>query len=111
LTNTDMILLPRNGFESLSAAVPDLADGHYTLPRFELPEPLWESFPRTDPQAILQACAELGPQLHLDEVTLSFPYSRYDQVGDFQLVPRQTLFDIHGFDERMIHGWHCDSNI
>jgi hypothetical protein len=110
-TNTDILLVPRDGFGSLTDVVRDLADGLYTLPRFELPEALWEKFPRSDPDAILQACRDLGPRLHLDEVTLSFPESRFDQVGDFMLSPRQTLWDIHGFDERMIHGWHCDSNV
>jgi hypothetical protein len=110
-TNTDILLVPRAGFQNLTEVVRDLADGLYTLPRFELPEPLWESFPRSDPEAILQACRHLGPRLHLDEVTLSFPESRFDQVGDFMLSPRQALWDIHGFDERMIHGWHCDSNV
>ena len=59
----------------------------------------------------MQACAELGPKLHLDEVSHTFPYMRFDQPGDFQLMPRQALFDIHGFDERMIYGWHADSNM
>ena len=110
-TNTDMIFVPREGFRDLNDVFRDLPEGHYTLPRFELPEPLWESFPRADPAAILATCRDFGPRLHLDEVTLSLPESRYDQVGDFQLMPRQILFDVHGFDERMIHGWHCDSNI
>jgi len=111
LTNTDMIFVPRATAGDLTGAVRDLPDGLYTLPRFELPEPLWESFPRLNPDAILAAASRLGPRLHLDEVTTSFPYSRFDQVGDFQLAPRQALFDIHGFDEQMILGWHCDSNI
>jgi hypothetical protein len=110
-TNTDMIFVPRDGVSSLSGAVRDLADGQYILPRFELPEPLWESFPRSDPAAIMRACEELGRRLHLNEISVSHPYMRYDSPGDFQLVPRQTLFDIHGFDERMIHGWHADSNM
>jgi hypothetical protein len=110
-TNTDVVLLPRPGFGSLNDTARDLADGLYTVPRFELPEALWETFPRTDPAAILEACRELGPGLHLDEVNYSVPENRYDQVGDFQLTPRQALWDIHGFDERMVHGWHCDSNI
>lgn len=111
LTNTDMVFLPRAGFPSLSAAVQDLADGLYILPRYELPEPLWEAFPRTDPQAVMQACEDLGRKLHLEEITLAFPYMRFDQPGDFQLVPRQALYGIHGFDEHMIHGWHADSNM
>jgi hypothetical protein len=110
-TNTDILLVPRAGFRDLTEVARGLPDGLYTLPRFELPEALWETFPRSDPDAILQACRDLGPRLHLDEVTLSFPESRFDQVGDFMLSPRQALWDIHGFDERMIHGWHCDSNV
>ncbi len=110
-TNTDVLLVPRAGYRDMTEAVRGLPDGLYTLPRFELPEPLWESFPRCDPAAILDSCRDLGPRLHLDEVTVSFPESRFDQVGDFMLSPRQALFDIHGFDERMVHGWHCDSNV
>lgn len=109
-TNTDMIFVPRKG-SSLSDAIRGLPDGQYILPRFELPEPLWESFPRSDPQAVLQACDELGGRLHLNEAAISHPYMRFDSPGDFQLAPRQAMFDIHGFDERMIHGWHADSNL
>ena len=38
-TNTDMIFVPRNREYDLTSTVSDLADGHYILPRFELPEP------------------------------------------------------------------------
>ncbi|MEO8593434.1 MAG: hypothetical protein ABI759_08930 [Candidatus Solibacter sp.] len=110
-TNTDMIFLPRTGFDSLSQAVEDLADGLYIVPRYELPEPLWENFPRSDPSEVKHLCEKLGPRLHLEEIALSFPYMRFDQPGDFQLVPRQALWEIHGFDERMIHGWHADTNM
>jgi hypothetical protein len=110
-TNSDMIFLPRGDVRSLSAAVADLPDGQYIVPRFELPEPLWESFPRCDPVAVLRACQDHARKLHLDEVTESYPYMRFDQPGDFQLAPRQALFDVCGFDERMIHGWHADSNM
>jgi hypothetical protein len=83
----------------------------YILPRFELPQPLWESFPRSDPATILETCGHLGPALHVDEVTLALPANRFDNPGDFQLAPRQAMWDIHGFNERMIHGWHHDSNV
>jgi len=110
-TNTDMVFLTRDGASSLADAVRDLDDGQYIVPRFELPEPLWESFPRGDPGAVMRACEELGPKLHLHEVAVRADYMRFDSPGDFQLAPRQALFDIHGFDERMIHGWHADSNM
>ena len=59
----------------------------------------------------MRACEELGPELHLHEVALRAPYMRFDSPGDFQLMPRQALFDINGFEERMTHGWHADSNM
>src|SRR5688572_11914395 len=111
LTNTDMIFIPRSGNWTLSTAVEDLADGQYIVPRFELPEPLWELFPRSEPLEVMQACRDLAGPLHLDEIAISHHYMRFDAPGDFQLVPRRALFDIHGFDERMIHGWHADSNM
>src|SRR5688572_4991032 len=111
LTNTDMIFIPRSGNWTLSTAVEDLADGQYIVPRFELPEPLWELFPRSEPLEVMQACRDLAGPLHLDEIAISHHYMRFDAPGDFQLVPRKALFDIHGFDERMIHGWHADSNL
>ena len=48
-TNTDMILAPHTT-ESLSDICAPLEDGYYGLPRFELPEWLWERLPRTAPQ-------------------------------------------------------------
>ena len=60
-TNTDVLLVPHPGIRDLTDAVRGLPDGLYTLPRFELPEPLWESFPRGDPDAILEAVRRPGP--------------------------------------------------
>src|SRR5262245_37960432 len=54
-TNSDMVLVPLEG-KSLSELCGDLPDGFYALPRFELPEWIWERLPRTDPQ---RALAEL----------------------------------------------------
>lgn len=110
-TNTDMIFVPNGGFSSLSEAARDLPDGHYVVPRFELPEPLWEAFPRSSPREVMQLCEELCPRLHLNEIAKRVPYMRFDSPGDFQLMPRQALFDICGFDERMTQGWHSDSNM
>jgi hypothetical protein len=110
-TNTDMIFVLSGNISSLGDAVRDIPDGQYIAPRYELPEPLWETFPRSDPQSIIRSCEQLGPGLHLHEVALRVPYMRFDSPGDFQLMPRQTLFDIKGFEERMTHGWHADSNM
>src|SRR2546427_10349256 len=67
LTNTDMIFIPRAGDWTLSTAVNDLAGRQYILPRFELPEPLWELFPRSDPLEVMRACRNFARTLHLDE--------------------------------------------
>src|SRR5258706_12410136 len=54
-TNTDMIFLPRRPGDTLDSIVARLEDGFYELPRFELPETLWESFDRLDPKGTLAA--------------------------------------------------------
>src|SRR5262249_17540212 len=49
-TNPDMLLAPRDERESLSDILGGLSDGFYQVPRFEIPEMLWEAaFDRRDP--------------------------------------------------------------
>ena len=108
-TNTDMILVPLRG-ESLSEVCGNLPDGYYGLPRFELPEWVWERLPRADPLRALAEVERLGPALHLDEPTLSDKWVRFDAPGDFQLVLRDDFLAVDGFDEEMLLGWHVDSN-
>jgi hypothetical protein len=109
-TNTDMILLPYEG-ASLSEVCADLADGFYGLPRFELPEWLWEQLPRSDPSRAMSELRELGPRLRLDEPTLNNEWVRFDAPGDFQLCLREDFVAIDGCDEAMVLGWHVDSNL
>ena len=108
-TNTDMIFLPRAD-RRLSEICAELADAFYGLPRFELPEWLWERLPRSDPAHALAEIGRLGPALRLDEPTLSNEWIRFDAPGDFQLVLREDFFAIDGLDEEMILGYHVDSN-
>ena len=114
-TNTDMIFVPRDAdggpAPSLTEAVGDLPDGFYCTPRFEIPETLWEAFDRRDPAGVIARTAELGSALHLNEVVRGAENIRYDAPGDFQLVRREDLFAIHGFQEDMLLGWHLDSNL
>ena len=63
--------------ESLSDVCRDLVDGFYALPRFELPEWLWEQLPRSDPRSAIAEVRRLGPLLHLDE---SSPESRVGAI-------------------------------
>jgi hypothetical protein len=108
-TNTDMILVPHSD-ASLSDVCQDLDDGFYCLPRFELPEWLWEQLPRSDPRTVISEVRRLGPLLHLDESTPN-EWVRFDAPGDFQLCLRDDYFAIDGCDERMLLGWHVDSNL
>jgi hypothetical protein len=109
-TNTDMVFVPLvEG--SLSEVCSSLSDGFYGLPRFELPEWLWERLPRSDPRAALSEIQRLGPGLGLDEPTVSHEWIRFDAPGDFQLVLRDDLVAIDGFNEEMLLGYHVDSNL
>jgi hypothetical protein len=110
-TNTDMIFVPRKG-QSLSEIAADLPDGYYHLPRFEIPESLWESLDRSDPTGTIARIDAWGRTFHLNEIVHAHdPWVKYDGPGDFQLMLREDLFRISGFHEDMLLGWHVDSNI
>ena len=109
-TNTDMIFVPLQ-VRSMSEICRNLPDGFYGLPRFELPEWLWERLPRSDPSRALADIAHLGPALRLDEPTMSHEWIRFDAPGDCQLILREDLEAIDGFNEEMLHGYHVDSNL
>jgi hypothetical protein len=109
-TNTDMILLPHSD-QSLSGICSELPDGFYGLPRFELPEWLWERLPRSDPGRAMAEIERLGPELRLDEPTVSNEWIRFDAPGDFQLILREDFLAIDGLDEEMLLGYHVDSNL
>lgn len=109
-TNTDMIFVPRRS-RSLTDIVRNLPKGYYGIPRFELPETLWESLDRRNPQGAITALDHWGWQFHLNDIVLGVPSIRFDAPGDFQLIERADLFAYHGFHEGMLRGWHVDSNI
>jgi hypothetical protein len=109
-TNTDMVFVPAANL-SLSEICKQLPDGFYGLPRFELPEWLWETLPRSDPRGAIAAIESWGPALCLDEPTMSYEWIRFDAPGDFQLVLRDDFFAIDGFNEEMLLGYHVDSNL
>ena len=109
-TNTDMIFVPRNK-NSLTDTVSDIPEGIYCTARFEIPESIWETYNRLDPKSIIEKTKINGEELHLNEVINSHEWILYDGPGDFQLIQRKDLFEINGFDEDMLLGWHVDSNI
>jgi hypothetical protein len=111
-TNTDMLLVPRDEGESLSSILGSVPDGFYQIPRFELPEMLWEAaFDRRDPAGNLAKLREWAVRFHLNQVVHNFMPMKYDALGDFQAALREDMFAVHGFDEAMLLGWHCDSNL
>ncbi len=109
-TNTDMIFVPR-GADSLSDVARNAAAGWYGIPRFELPEVLWELFDRFDASGTIAAVRHWSAAAHLNEIVYGPETVIYVAPGDFQLIRREDLFAIDGFDEAMILGWHVDSNI
>ncbi len=109
-TNTDMIFVTRRS-NSLTEIARDLPAGFYHAPRFEIPEALWESFDRRASSDIIETVRQWGSTLHLNEIVLGSNVIRYDGPGDFQLLLRNDLFENTGFDEKMLLGWHVDSNI
>jgi hypothetical protein len=109
-TNTDMIFHAVNK-GSLTEIVSGLDDGYYGIPRFEIPEGLWEGLDRYCPVMSIRRIAEWARKYSLREIVLGMKEIRFDAPGDFQLVPRDALFKIHGFNEQMLKGWHVDSNL
>src|SRR5579863_1582863 len=103
-TNTDMVFVSRRG-KSLSQVVGDLSDTYYHSPRFEVPETLWESVDRMDPVGTIAAFERWGRELHLNEIIYaSHPDVLFDGPGDFQLMLRRDLWNIHAFHESMLLG-------
>ena len=109
-TNADNVLVLRHSAD-LASLVRDLPVGLYHTPRFEVPEGLWESFDRADPQSIISDLRTQGRAGRLNEVVYGQEMNLFDGPGDFQLVERTALLEIDGFDERMLRGWHVDSNL
>jgi hypothetical protein len=110
-TNTDMIFVPHAPHKSLDDVVRDLPDGYYGLPRFELPDLMWESLDRMDGKGNMEKLAHWGKRYHIDEIIEKPPEILFDAPGDFQLFTRKDIHAIDGFDERYVLGWHLDSNV
>jgi len=109
-TNTDMIFVPRRG-ASLTELVRDLPYGYYCIPRFEIPETLWEGLDRKDARGVIDTVGRWGSSLYLNEIAYGSSGNKFDAPGDFQLIERKDLLAIDGFDENMLLEWHVDSNI
>ena len=110
-SNPDMIFAPKRRFDSLSKIAARAADGFYELPRFELPEFVWEGWNRSDPRAAIKAARRAGDELRLNYIVHTSEFCRFSGLGDFQLVLKSQMEAIGGFDESMLNGWHVDTNL
>lgn len=109
-TNTDVVLATTYGV-SLSRLAAGLPAGFHGAPRVDIPETLWETLDRREPQACIAAMRDWGRRFHLDDFVRGQDFFGYDNPGDFQLAERTDLIAIDGFDEAMVLGWHVDSNL
>lgn len=107
-TNTDVILKPKR--YDWREKVIDSSHAYLACPRFELPEFFWETLHRSNPDEVSLRIAGFANDARLERWIESHEYCLYDAPGDFQFVRRQVAEGIGGFDERMVYGWHVDSN-
>lgn len=111
-TNSDMIFVPRKKEETLSDIVSEIPDGFYSLPRLEIPERFWEAhFERSNPANNISFLRTHYRKLHLNSHVRFPSFLQFDNPGDFQLILRKHIFQINGFDEEMLKGWHVDANL
>jgi hypothetical protein len=110
-TNTDMLFVQKDKNLPFLEVIEKLIPGFYALPRFEIPEYIWDQFNRYDPIETISDIKNISESISLKQVVKSTYFNRYDAPGDFQLFPREDVFKIRGFDEQMIKGWHVDSNL
>ncbi|MBK3774379.1 hypothetical protein GAY31_09425 [Azospirillum brasilense] len=110
-TNTDMVFVPDEVGRSLTDIAAGAPDGFYQLPRYEIPETLWEGLDRRNPQGTIDSFRRWGQGLHLAELVHTDPWSEFDGIGDFQLFLRKDFHAIHGFNEEMLAGWNVDMNL
>ena len=110
-TNTDMVFAPHDDTKSLTDVLRDLPDGFYELPRYEMPDLLWEGLDRKNPAENIRLMKHWGMRYHINEILERPEFALFDAPGDFQLFLRKAIFEIDGFDERYNLGWHMDSNL
>lgn len=111
-TTTDVVLLPGDTVARAGELIAELPDGFYSLPRYEVPQLVWEAFDRHKPEEIKEQLRAMASRLHLREAVSIDPPVVIDACGDFQLMLREDIFELNGMDERMTFGWqHSDANL
>jgi len=112
-TNTDILLL-----NPPQLSLRDIAEKYNQSPtvafRYEIPEFIWESFDRRDPQGIQETLRKWHQRKFLEKnVVITLDQRQQlalpDGVGDFQLAPKDLWYSVTGFAEDMLKGWHVDT--
>jgi hypothetical protein len=115
-TNPDVLLVLSSHWQNLPELLAGVKDSFYEMPRMDIPESVWSSLKRTDPEANIRtlrdwlvchraAIAETSPDWQFQK------YILFDAPGDFQLAPRGYFVRLRGFDESMNKYFHSDSNL
>lgn len=114
-TNTDILFVGEQEIK-FQEIINHLDERMWQSFRFEVPEYLWERFDKRDPQGTNSFIKQLRDKTPIRLKLSTNPDSRPDSslifadaIGDFQLAPRSHWFQISGFPEDMLDGWHVDS--
>ncbi|MCB9496560.1 MAG: hypothetical protein H6686_06710 [Fibrobacteria bacterium] len=109
-TNTDIVPVIEGG-KTIGELLEGLDPGFlHIAPRIELPERMWESLDRREPDSAIASCRRWATSQHLGVVVQADPIVVHDGPGDFQLVPLDLARRLDGFDESILGGWHVDGN-
>lgn len=114
-TNTDILFASPNNNE-FRKTLPKLEKNLWLSTRFEIPEFVWETLDRRDPEATTAAIQRwyqsqrFVKRIRVDEPKLC-KFLIPDAVGDFQLATREFWHAVKGFPEDMKKGWHVDTRL
>jgi len=114
-SNTDILFASPSG-RNFREIFENLEESLWLTYRFEIPEFIWDSFDRRNPEStsdrLLQWYRD-GRILNRIRVESSsgsdFPIP--DGVGDFQLATKSLWDKVTGFPEEMKKGWHVDTRL
>jgi len=115
-TNPDVLLVLSSHCQNLAELLRNAGDSFYEMPRMDIPESVWSSLRRTDPEANIRILRDwlISNRAAVAETSPDWQFQKYilfDAPGDFQLAPREYFIRLRGFDEAMNKYFHSDSNL
>ena len=102
-TNPDVLLVLSSHCQNLAELLRNVGDSFYEMPRMDIPESVWSSLRRTDPEANIRILRDwlISNRAAVAETSPDWQYQKYilfDAPGDFQLAPREYFIRLRGFD-------------